>query len=390
MNGSQKPMLSTLVDLLAPVSFDEFLEVFRTRKRLHITALDRTRAESLFSWRDIDALLSGHVLDENVRILRDGVRVPRHLYTSNEGKQFNVRAFHDLLPQGVSIVVDDIHRAIPQISVLATAVERKMGIPTNVNAYLSFSKGGAFKAHWDIMDVLILQVHGKKHWRIWKAEIPYPVEVTDRGKVNTDVAPDQEIELAPGDILFIPRGEPHSAAVSADRSVHLTIGLQSWTGIDFLDHLRKQAARDPVLRMDLPRHSPHEQSEAHEAALKKRLHHLIDNASMRQYLLEDDLFRQPAPQTAVGGALPQIDDILRLSLRRHVPLPNISPESGTHSVMIGGETRRLSPAAVDIVGWLFDHDFATLRALRTELRSRYDHESIEAALRELYRLGFLV
>jgi hypothetical protein len=382
-------MLSTLADLLAPVSFGEFLEVFRARKRLHITALDPTRAESLFSWRDIDALLSGHVLDENVRILRDGVRVPRHLYTSNEGKQFNVRAFHDLLPQGVSIVVDDIHRAIPQISVLATAIERKMGISTNVNAYLSFSKGGAFKTHWDIMDVLILQIYGKKQWRIWKPENLYPVEMADRGKVNTDVAPDQEIELAPGDILFIPRGEPHCAAVSADRSVHLTIGLLSWTGIDFLDHLHKEAARDPVVRMDLPRHFSDEQSEAHEAALKQRLHQLIDSASMQQYLLEDDLLRPPTPQTAVGGALPQIDDILRLSLRRHVPLPNVAPESGQHPVMIGGESRRLSPAAIDILRWLFDHDLVTLRALRAELRSRYDPDSIDAALRELYRLGFL-
>ena len=99
-------MLATLADLLAPVSTSEFLEVFRARKRLHIAASDPTRAETLFSWRDIDTLLSGHALDENVSIMRDGVLVPRQFYTSNEGKRLNVRAFHDLLAQGVSIVVD--------------------------------------------------------------------------------------------------------------------------------------------------------------------------------------------------------------------------------------------------------------------------------------------
>ena len=113
--GQNKPMLTTLADLLSPVSLSEFLEVFRARKRLHISASDPTRAEMLFSWRDIDTLLSGHVLDENVKIMRDGVRIPRQLYTSNEGKRLNVRAFHDLLPQGVSIVVDEVHRSIPQI-----------------------------------------------------------------------------------------------------------------------------------------------------------------------------------------------------------------------------------------------------------------------------------
>ena len=107
-------MLATLADLLAPVSISEFLEAFRARKRLHIVATDPARAETLFSWRDIDTLLSEHALDENVKIMRDGVRLPRQMYTSNEGKQLNVRAFHDLLPQGVSIVVNYVQRSIPQ------------------------------------------------------------------------------------------------------------------------------------------------------------------------------------------------------------------------------------------------------------------------------------
>ena len=220
--------------------------------------------------------------------------------------------------------------------------------------------------------------------------MPYPVEIADRTKVNASVAPDQEIEMAPGDVLFIPRGEPHSAAVSTKHSVHLTIGLLSQTGIDFLDHLRKEAAKDPLLRMDLPRHSSDEQSGAHEAALKHRLHHLIDAASMSQFLREGDLSRLPALQTAVAGELPQMEDILRLTLRRRVPLPDVAPDSGAQPVTIGGEARRLSPASIDVLRWLFDHDPATLRALHAGLTPRHGQDSIEAAIRELLRLGFLV
>src|SRR5262249_31118457 len=228
-------MLATLADLLAPVSFSEFLEVFRARKRLHITASDPTRAETLFSWREIDALLSERMLDQNVKIQRDGVRIPREMYTSDGGNKFNVRAFHDLLPQGISVIMIRVERWVAQISQLSAAIEREMGIRTHVNAYLSFSRGGAFKPHWDSMDVLVVQVHGSKRWRVWNAEVPNPIEEVP---VNASVAPDQEVELTPGDVLFIPRGEPHSAAVSAERSVHLTISLMSYNGIDFLDHLR--------------------------------------------------------------------------------------------------------------------------------------------------------
>jgi ribosomal protein L16 Arg81 hydroxylase len=49
-----------------------------------------------------------------------------------------------------------------------------MRIRTHVNAYLSFSKGGAFKPHWDLHDVLVVQVHGNKQWRVWNAEVPLP------------------------------------------------------------------------------------------------------------------------------------------------------------------------------------------------------------------------
>jgi ribosomal protein L16 Arg81 hydroxylase len=386
----REPILATLADLLAPVSTAKFLEAFRARKRLHIPASDHTRAETLFSWHDIDTLLSRHALDENVRIMRDSMEVPRQFYTSNEGKRLDVRAFHDLLAQGASIVVDFVERSIRQIGQLSAAIEREMGATTYANAYLSFFKGGAFKPHWDVMDVLVVQVHGNKHWRVWNTEVPYPLEIVGRAKVNASVAPDQEVEMAPGDVLFIPRGEPHSAAVSTKHSVHLTFSLLSATGIDFLDHLRKEAIKDPLLRMDLPRHSSGKQSSAHEAAVKNRLYRLIDEASMSQFLREADLSRLPALQTAVAGELPQLEDILRLTLRRRVSLPDVTPDDGAHSLTIGGEARRLSPASIDILRWLFDNDPATLRALHAGLTPHHEQYSIEAAVRELFRLGFLV
>ena len=85
-----------------------------------------------------------------------------------------------------------------------------------------------------------------------------------------------------------------------------------------------------------------------------------------------------------------MEDILRLTLRRRVPLPDVAPDGGAQPVTIGGEARRLSPASIDVLRWLFDHDPATLRALHAGLTPRHGQDSIEAAIRELLRLGFLV
>ena len=387
--SERKLTLNTLADLLAPTSISEFLEVFHARRRLHIAASDPTRAEKLFSWQDIDNFLSAHAFDESVMVLRDGILVPRSFYTSNEGKRLNVRAFHGLLRQGVSIKVESIDRWVPKIGQLAASVEREMGIRTQVNAYLTFFKGGAFKPHWDYHDVVVVQVYGNKRWRVWKAEMPLPPKTADPTNVNTKMPPDEEFEMKPGDLLFIPRGEPHSAAVSTKHSVHLTIGLTSETGIDFLDYLRKEAAKDPILQMDLSRHSTVEQPSAHETLLKHRLHELIDTACVSQFLRDGDLARSPVLQTAVTGNC-QMEDILRLTLRRRVPLPDVAPHGDAQSVTIGGESLRLSSASIDVLRWLFDHDPATLRALYARFMLHYGQDSIEAAIRELLLLGFLV
>jgi hypothetical protein len=268
------------------------------------------------------------------------------------------------------------------------AIERDLGLQAGVNAYLSFSKGGAFKPHWDSHDVLILQIHGRKRWRIWDAEIQDPVETSDP-RVNSQRPPALETEMLPGDVLFIPRGEPHSATVSAEHSVHLTFGFHSLTGLDFLDHLRKRAAEDPLFRMNLPRHSPEAETREHEARLKEHLHRLIDAGSTDHLLSQNDLCRCPIVQTAVSGILPDLDDELRLTLRRRVPLPEVMPDDEPQLATIGGHSYRLVPASIAILRWLFAHDPATRRELDSALSPLFGRSSVEAALIELLRLGFL-
>jgi ribosomal protein L16 Arg81 hydroxylase len=169
-------MITTLAELIAPVSLAEFLSSFRARRRLYIPASDSTRMTSLISRQEFEVLLQMDARDNKLIVLRDGMEVPPRLYTTGKSINFNARAFHDLLAQGVSIVVNSIEHLVPQIAQLTAAIERELGIRTNANGYVSFSKGGAFKPHRDEHDVLVVQVHGKKQWRIWNAPSEYFLE----------------------------------------------------------------------------------------------------------------------------------------------------------------------------------------------------------------------
>lgn len=382
-------MLATLANLVAPIPVFEFLDALRAGRRLHVRASSPTRLAPLLPWQDIDALLAMLARADKLVVWRDGQPVPRQFYTSGEDARFNPRAFHDLVAHGVSVIVNEIHQSVPRIGHLAAAIERELGIQTQVNAYLSFSKGGAFKPHRDWHDVLVAQIHGSKRWQIWNADIAYPVKPMARLKGNDSLPPDQVIELAPGDVLFIPRGEPHAAAVASGLSVHLTIGLDHMTGLDFIDHLREQAITNTLLRMNLPRHSSEAETIAHETAVKQALHRLIDTASVAEFLRTDDLSRRPYLHTAVAGMLPQMDDLLCLTLRRRIPLPDRANDGAAQPVTIGGEVCHLAPVSIDVMRWLFDHGPALRRALDDAMAPQYGQASVETALRELLRFGFL-
>src|ERR1700676_892166 len=301
-------MIINLTDLIAPLSCSDFLESLRASRRLHVRGSSPDRAASLLPWHDIDALLDVLARADELLIMRDGKTVPKQFYTVGEDKRFNTRAFHDLVAQGVSVIVNSIDKTLPRIGHLAAAIERELGIHAWVNAYLSFSKGGAFNPHWDLHDVLVVQIHGNKQWQVWKSDVQYPVDKKVIPKHNISSAPDQLIELAPGDVLFIPRGELHSAAVSSGSSVHLTIGLEHVTSLNFIDHLRNEAAANTVLGMNLPRHSSEEETVAHEAAVKQALFQLIDSASIADFLRADDLGQPPYLHTTASGVMPKLDD----------------------------------------------------------------------------------
>jgi hypothetical protein len=69
----------------------------------------------------------------------------------------------------------------------------------------------------DKHDVLVLQFHGRKRWQV----------------LDRDAADDQtwpvliDVEIEPGDVLYIPTGFPHGAETGSEASGHITIGIIS-------------------------------------------------------------------------------------------------------------------------------------------------------------------
>ncbi len=119
------------------------------------------------------------------------------------------------------LVLNSIERQIPAIAAMNAMIETLSALrETFTNAYVSFNRDSAFKAHFDPHNVLILQLHGRK--RLWcygqKTRSPWPAR---RLPTTSFRQRNGKAFLEPGDILFVPRGDVHRACVEDVNSVHL-------------------------------------------------------------------------------------------------------------------------------------------------------------------------
>jgi bifunctional lysine-specific demethylase and histidyl-hydroxylase NO66 len=109
-----------------------------------------------------------------------------------------------------------------------------------------------------VHDVFVLQVSGRKRWRLHEPVVPDPLDNQNWEKSRAAVAARAEQEpvldtvLEPGDALYLPRGTIHAAEALGETSIHLTVGVHPVTRYTLVQRLLELAQDDPALRSSLP------------------------------------------------------------------------------------------------------------------------------------------
>ena len=116
-------------------------------------------------------------------------------------------------------------------------------------------------------DVFILQLDGRKEWRLYDVPVKHPFMGHKVGRVPQGEPPAQAgrprmtLTLEPGDMLYMPRGLVHEAATTdAAPSLHLTItaDTQSASVAPFLGFMIHAATHEDRDRMSQVRRSMHQ------------------------------------------------------------------------------------------------------------------------------------
>ncbi|MFJ6198992.1 cupin domain-containing protein [Micromonospora sp. NPDC092111] len=219
----------------------------------------------LLSPDDADELLSRRGLRTPfLRVARDGQLVPTARFTGGGGAGAEIgdqvldERILELYASGATLVLQGLHRLWPALVDFARDLGTALAQPLQVNAYLTPAGSQGFATHYDTHDVFVLQVDGRKHWRIHPPVLPDPLERQPWGGRADEIAATAhgpaalDVVLEPGDALYLPRGWLHSAQAQESRSLHLTVGIRALTRYALVEELLALAAEDPRLRAGLP------------------------------------------------------------------------------------------------------------------------------------------
>lgn len=264
------------------------------KRRLH-GRLPLDTVASLVSWDSVAELIINHRLSPpNVKVVRtagQAVNPRRYLDQGSSPRRkdapiVDLTRLREILRDGATLLIDNIDEMEPAIGRTAWELSAVVGEIVQTHMYATAGDIPAFPPHWDVVDVLVVQVAGSKHWDVYGPGTPNPIDaMTDPDNTRPD-EPEWSGVLSPGDVLYLPRGWYHGVRGTGGTSLHLSYGFQSQTGLAYLKWLSTLARHAAPFRVDIPKTDDDEDVARHEKALTECLNQLIRDHPLRDYLAE--------------------------------------------------------------------------------------------------------
>jgi ribosomal protein L16 Arg81 hydroxylase len=284
----------TFAETLAPIGIDDFLGRFWGQTFAFLpcpTERSRGRFQELLPWSAVNDMLQKHRLEPpRLRLVRNGSFAPKTSYLRYESKVPFVipEGLSQHLRDGYTLIIDAVDDMADGVMRAAEDFERALCESVQVNMYAGWREQQGFHRHCDTHDVIVLQVYGKKYWRVYEGGRPHPLK--DDIEKNTD-APEKiawEGTLEDGDVLYIPRGWWHEASGAGEVTLHLTFGIHQRTGVTLTHWVADQLRASTEFRAPLRRFSSAEEKGKQFAELRKQLMAAFDDDLLTRYFAQQN------------------------------------------------------------------------------------------------------
>lgn len=252
--------MTTDIDILGGMDLGCFTRDWLEKKYLLINnSLSEAQIGHIMPRQSLDDLLNRRPLESTVyQVIKNGT-----VDTSPKMHPYGGLDPHYLLEEfarGATLRFTDVDRLLPNIQEMCKWISSRFMCVIFANVYATPASSSGFNPHYDDHDVFILQCYGKKLWSIYDCyanKVVLPLEGFRFDATTNAPGPvAATFPLLPGDVLYIPRGQMHSASTVQDgwesESIHITLGVR-WVSVNeaFMDVLSKRILSDVAFRQSL-------------------------------------------------------------------------------------------------------------------------------------------
>jgi ribosomal protein L16 Arg81 hydroxylase len=391
----------TLDEVLTPLTQESFFRDIWGKNYLFQKG-NGSKFGKILPWNAINKILSEHRLDHpRLRLAKDGTDIPATAFLTYQQSRRNVQIprlratdLTNLLRDGATLVVDAIDEVHPPLRTLAENLEKTFHEYVQVNAYAGWGATKGFDLHWDDHDVFILQVEGRKAWKIHGQSRKYPL-YKDKG--CGFAAPDTilwEGILEQGDLLYIPRGWWHVATAMREPTLHLTFGINNPTGIDLLNWVGEALIDCEIFRKDIPRFGCTEEQETflnefRDILLKKFDKQLLETFTKHHEVIARQRPSLSLPYSATAEIVPDDNSLrVRCILPRKIQFESVDA-GALIEIRAIGKTWKFAAAAAPLLRTLLNGKIISLDELKKQHGKTFSPEDLIDLVRELVKEGAL-
>jgi hypothetical protein len=302
------------------------------------------------------------------------------------------------LREGATLIIDAVQDFSKPLQQLCFNLEQVLRTNVNVNTYVAFRDLQGFDLHFDDHDVFILQVYGHKDWSVYGETVPNALkDIT--APPRPDGAPVFKRRLAPGDVLYMPRGWWHYATPCEEPSLHLTVGMRMPTFMDLIGWLQRQLyAADGDVRSRLPIYTTDSSRDEQVSRVADSLsRHVVESLrredTVERYIRHLDSRRHTVgalglPWTATSAVLPPSEDcIVRSTCPRPLWVRTLD-DLNESEIVVDGQTFYCDSSRAQFLSFVAEYGPMSVNEFCSRFES-YSREELRAVLVDLVLAGLV-
>ncbi|MBI4869772.1 MAG: cupin-like domain-containing protein [Candidatus Wallbacteria bacterium] len=234
-------MFPVLSAILAPLDLGVFFDEHFDRRAVKCQA-GPSRHADVFCLRRLEEILErANTPPPTARFYKE--KEPLHPADTAEA----LRAIRD----GAALALEYAEELDEGLARLAERLSRELDDRVRVYCHWTQKASRGLGMHFDGHDVIALQIEGRKHWRVFAPSCEHAIERMSRTGLTPPAEPYLDVELSPGDTLYIPRGHWHDPVAVDGHSLHVSLGLHATTPVHLLKWLAEECSRDARFRARL-------------------------------------------------------------------------------------------------------------------------------------------